>query len=304
MSDSRAAPKNSLETLNRLRELREATQRVCDMPPPASPQMETANQKVALDALDLHAANLKFLRYCRVDYGDNRDTDPVFGAIEQWARLAPAEKANHWTYYASYLEEHGSTGFYGFLSWGVQLDDWIGQCAGEKADPAAAIAKTRARAPRAGKERGLVFICYCHKDKKWLDEMRIMLAPVIRRNVLRVWDDRKIKPGKKWRREIAKALRKTKVGVLLVTKNFLESKFINEVELKYLLENAQTNHIKLLPVYVGHCMWEKSPLGELQFANGTATPLAKYRGANHDMHLKEVCEKIQAAYNERPHPNG
>jgi len=162
----------------------------------------------------------------------------------------------------------------------------------------AAIAKARARAPRAGKDRGWVFICYCHKDKKWLDEMRNMLAPVIRRNVLPVWHDRKIKPGEKWRIEIVKALGKTRVGVLLVTKNFFASQFINEVELKYLLENAQTNHIKLLPVYVGHCMWEKSPLGELQFANDTAKPLAQYRGANRDRLLKEVCEKIQAAYNE------
>jgi len=159
MSDSRAAPKNSLETLNRLRE---ATRRVCVMmPPPSAPlPMDTAaNQKVAFEALNLHAANLKFLRHCRVDYGNNPYTNSVFRAIEQWARLAPAEKAKDWMPWASYLvdsREHDSSGFNAdFLSWGGQLDDWIGQCAGEDADPAAAIAKARSRAPRAGKERGL-----------------------------------------------------------------------------------------------------------------------------------------------------
>ena len=162
MSNSRAAQKNSLETLNRLRELREATQRVCDMMPPvpAPPPRDTAaNQKVAFDALEFHAANVRFLRHCRLDYGNNPYTDSVFRAIEQWARLAPAEKAKHWMYHASYLvdsSEHDSRGFDAdFLSWGGQLDDWIGQCAGEDADPAAAIAKARSRAPRAGKERGL-----------------------------------------------------------------------------------------------------------------------------------------------------
>ena len=159
MSDSRAVPKNSLETLNRLRE---ATRRVCVMmPPPSAPlPMDTAaNQKVAFEALNLHAANLKFLRHCRVVYGYNPYTDSVFRAIEQWARLAPAEKAKDWMPWASYLvdsREHDGTGFNAdFLSWGGQLDDWIGQCAGEGADPAAAIAKARSRAPGAGKERGL-----------------------------------------------------------------------------------------------------------------------------------------------------
>ena len=152
MSDSRAVPKNSLETLNRLRE---ATRRVCVMmPPPSAPlPMDTAaNQKVAFEALNLHAANLKFLRHCRVDYGNNPYTNSVFRAIEQWARLAPAEKAKDWMPWASYLvdsREHDSSGFNAdFLSWGGQLDDWIGQCAGEGAAPAAAIAKARSRAPR------------------------------------------------------------------------------------------------------------------------------------------------------------
>jgi hypothetical protein len=162
--------------------------------------------------------------------------------------------------------------------------------------PDVAIAKARSRSPGVCKVRDVVFICYCNKDKKWLEEMRTMLAPVIRRKVLSVWHDRKIKPGEKWRSEIAKALRKTRVGVLLVTKNFLASEFINEVELKYLLRNAKTIGIKLLPVYVGHCMWKHSPLAEVQFVNDTEKPLGQYRGTNLDKHLKEVCEKIEKAY--------
>jgi hypothetical protein len=168
--------------------------------------------------------------------------------------------------------------------------------------PDAAIAKARSRAPGAFKERGLVFICYCRKDKKWLNEMRKMLAPVIKGNVVPVWHDQSIRPGKEWRREIATALRKTKVGVLLVTKNFLASEFINKVELKYLRENARTNRIKLLPVSVGHCMWEKSPLARLQFVNDPLKPLEQCHGPNRDRLLKEVCEKIEEAYNEHSQP--
>jgi hypothetical protein len=170
--------------------------------------------------------------------------------------------------------------------------------------PDAAIAKARSKTPGAIKEGGLVFICYCRKDEKWLDEMRKMLVPVIKGNVLPVWHDQKIRPGKEWRREIAKALRKTKVGVLLVTKNFLASEFINKVELKYLRENAKTNRVRLLPVSVGHCMWENSPLARLQFVNDPEKPLEQCRGANLNKHLKKVCEKIAEAYNENPPPNG
>jgi hypothetical protein len=56
---------------------------------------------------------------------------------------------------------------------------------------------------------------------------------------LDLWDDSKIGPGELWDKEIEAALAQTKVALLLVSKNFLESRYIRTSELPYFLQKAK-----------------------------------------------------------------
>ena len=54
-----------------------------------------------------------------------------------------------------------------------------------------------------------------------------------------VWSDDKIKPGQEWFEEIKNAMNESKVGILLISPDFLASDFINRVEIPKLLANVQ-----------------------------------------------------------------
>jgi hypothetical protein len=96
-----------------------------------------------------------------------------------------------------------------------------------------------------------VFVSYSHKDKRWRDEFLDHLKPYLRNGSVTAWSDKEIAPGSQWFEEIQRALRRTRVAVLLVTHNFLASDFIHEHELTPLLKEAASSGVRVLWIPVG-----------------------------------------------------
>jgi hypothetical protein len=69
------------------------------------------------------------------------------------------------------------------------------------------------------------------------------------------------------------ALEVTKVAVLLVSVDFLASKFIAEEELPPLLKAADKGEVKILPVILMPSGFENSPLAKFQAINSPKKPL-------------------------------
>jgi len=66
-----------------------------------------------------------------------------------------------------------------------------------------------------------------------------------------MWWDGEIKPSQQWREEIEAALDSARVAVLLVSKHFLASDFIVNIELPYFIDAARQRHVQIL--------WASSP---------------------------------------------
>jgi hypothetical protein len=147
--------------------------------------------------------------------------------------------------------------------------------------------KFRIRHPREG-----IFISYSHKDKKLFNEFISMMDPAIRRGVVDIWDDTKIKPGAKWREEIQDALSSAKVAVLLVSRNFLASEFIAQHELAPLLRAAEQEGATVFWICLSSCLYEQTEIEQYQPAHDVARPLNKMTPPDREAILSEVCAKL------------
>lgn len=124
------------------------------------------------------------------------------------------------------------------------------------------------------KIRDKVFISYSHEDKSNLKDIQRHFKPFL--NKINYWDDSKIEAGQKWKDEIKKALKETKVGILLVSTDFLGSDFIRDEEIPELLKTAEKEGGVILIVILKPCLFEEfDDLNKFQAMNPPSRPLSK-----------------------------
>jgi len=110
-----------------------------------------------------------------------------------------------------------------------------------------------------------VFISYSHKDEAWKDRLVRHLGVLQREGLLDTWDDRQIGAGANWYKAIQQAIERARVTILLISADFLTSKFILEQEVPRLLERRQAEGLHIVPVIVWPCPWRRvSWLSSLQ----------------------------------------
>lgn len=142
----------------------------------------------------------------------------------------------------------------------------------------------------------LVFISYSHSDSRWLKRLQVHLKPLERQGTIERWDDTKIQAGTKWRHEIERALRSTKVAVLLISADFIASDFIEQNELPPLLKAAEDKGTVILPVIVSPCMFEETKsLSQFHAVNPPSQPLSSMRKNRQEETLVKVSREIRTA---------
>jgi hypothetical protein len=142
--------------------------------------------------------------------------------------------------------------------------------------------------------RSGIFVSYCHADRDWLERLQIHMAPYVQGERLDLWDDRRIKPGADWAAEIEKALQAARVAVLLVTPEFLASKFVSQVELPAILRRARSD-LAVVWIPVRASSYDVTPLRDIQAAHDPKRPLATLPRARQDEALVAISRHIAAA---------
>jgi hypothetical protein len=141
--------------------------------------------------------------------------------------------------------------------------------------------------------RESAFVCYSHKDKRWLDRIQVHLKPLVREGLLDLWDDTKIGDGAIWREEIELALSRARVAILIVSADFLASDFIANTELPRLLDKAANGGATILSVIVGPCLYtQHRELSKYQAINPPEKPLQKMSKSDAEATLVKLAKAV------------
>lgn len=95
-----------------------------------------------------------------------------------------------------------------------------------------------------------IFISYSHSDSEWLNKLRGFLTVLEQQGAIKFWDDDQLEAGERWEEQIKEALDSAVAGVLLVSQDFLASKFIKEKELPKLLDAAEEQGKKIFWIHL------------------------------------------------------
>lgn len=102
-----------------------------------------------------------------------------------------------------------------------------------------------------------IFISYSHKDVQWKDRLVFHLRVLEEPGVCQLWHDRDITLGQDWYPDIERAINQAHLAVLLITNDFLDSKFIAKEEIPRFLKRRKTNDLIVVPLFMKTCTWEK-----------------------------------------------
>jgi len=138
-----------------------------------------------------------------------------------------------------------------------------------------------------------IFISYSHKDEEWKDRLETHLRVLEMQNLLDIWEDRQIEAGDDWKPEIEDAINKANVAILMISANFLTSKFILGEEVPKLLERREKEGIRVIPVIVKPCAWARVKwLSKIQARPKDGRALSAGNDHQIDTDLSALAEEI------------
>ena len=105
-----------------------------------------------------------------------------------------------------------------------------------------------------------IFISYSHKDETFKDELVTMLTGLQRRGIVDAWHDRRIEAGDEWYKSIQDAMNDCDLALLLVSPDYLASRFIQAEEQPKLLQRREEMKLRVIPIVLRPCLWQSEPV--------------------------------------------
>jgi tetratricopeptide (TPR) repeat protein len=135
-----------------------------------------------------------------------------------------------------------------------------------------------------------IFISYSHNDDDWRERFATMLSPLIKGGKIGVFTDKDIKPGETWKLGINAALASATHALLLVSADFIASDFIMKQELPHILHAHRGTRVSW--VLLRDCLWNETPLAEIQAAHDTSKPLDSLAPHERDQTIRSICQQL------------
>ena len=141
-----------------------------------------------------------------------------------------------------------------------------------------------------------VFISYSHKDDKLREQLNAHLGLLKNEGVIDDWHDRGITAGQEWADAIDEQLNSAAIILLLISADFLASKYCYQLEMTRALKRHADREARVIPVILRPVDWQKAPFGNLQALPKDGKPVTDW--TSRDKAFKDVAQGIRRAVEE------
>jgi formylglycine-generating enzyme required for sulfatase activity len=138
-----------------------------------------------------------------------------------------------------------------------------------------------------------VFCSYSHNDEPLKNELVNHLTMLERRGVISTWHDRKIPPGREWDQQINENLDTADIILLLVSSDFIASKYCWGVEVTKAIERHEAREACVIPIILRKVSWQSAPFAKLQALPKNALPVKSWN--DQDEAFTNIAEGIKFA---------
>jgi hypothetical protein len=108
-----------------------------------------------------------------------------------------------------------------------------------------------------------LFFSYCHADEALRDRLEVHLSLMKNQGLIETWHDRGISAGSNIDSTIDQNLESADVILLLVSADFLASRYCYSIEMNRALEREAEGTARVIPVILEPCDWHTAPFGKL-----------------------------------------
>ncbi|WP_448266002.1 SUMF1/EgtB/PvdO family nonheme iron enzyme [Nostoc sp. DSM 114159] len=138
-----------------------------------------------------------------------------------------------------------------------------------------------------------VFCSYSHNDEPLKDELAKHLTMLERQGIISTWHDRKIPPGREWDEEINENLNIADIILLLVSSDFIYSKYCWDVEVTKAIQRHEAGEACVIPIILRNVSWQDAPFAKLQALPKNTQPIKSW--SNQDDAFANVAQGIKFA---------
>jgi hypothetical protein len=146
-----------------------------------------------------------------------------------------------------------------------------------------------------------VFIAYARHDRELLHELIKHLQSLQRQGLIAHWFDGAIVEGTEWRAQLLGHLQSAQLILLLISPDFIASRFCYDVEMKEALKRHDAQEARVLPVLLRPVEWYGLPFARLQMAPASARAVTLWE--NRDAAFLDVIKRIRTAVRELRTPS-
>jgi hypothetical protein len=143
-----------------------------------------------------------------------------------------------------------------------------------------------------------LFYSYSHRDEALRKKLETHLSLLKDPGVIRDLHDRRIEAGTEWDGIIDESLDQAGIILLLVSADFLASRYCRDVEVARAMERHEAGTASVIPIILRPVDWHSAPIGKLQSLPRDGKPITEWR--NRDRAFADVAQGIRTVAKSLP----